>query len=399
MARSEKQFTCIICNKLFTTRNWKENQIPQYCSEECRYPKKIRICPICGKQEEVSATNKKVLKCCSIQCGNIWKNKNNNDIVKCDSCGVEFQKPNSQIKDKNYCSNKCRFSSYEDAWLTKTCITCGKEFETRRCVDSRYCSNDCNLRSEERKENNKRLYTGVSLLNRGYSQKQYNTFIQNTIDRNKKNIGLTYEEIYGEEQAKKIKEEMSKNRTGSNNSMSYESLMKRLEIDSYEEAREMMPTTGRFGELHPFYGKHHTVESKKQMIDTMKQRGMFGRSSNGLYNNIPFQGTWELKYIIDCIESNIPIKRYDLEPIEYIFEDKILHYFPDFIINEKTIIEIKGNLWDKKKIEAKKNAAEKLFKYCLITDVGQTQNPRTFLRLAKEKYGDKLVIKHHPYGE
>ena len=44
-----------------------------------------------------------------------------------------------------------------------------------------------------------------------------------------------------------------------------------------------------------------------------------------------------------CDDNHIPIKRYDLEPIEYLDEvGKSRKYFPDFIINDSTIIEIKG---------------------------------------------------------
>lgn len=329
----------------------------------------------------------------------------------CEVCGIEFE--SNSFPFPRSCKNKdCRHiiksetsrsGKQEDKWLTKVCPVCKKLFETRISRESTYCSNDCNLKSEERKENNKRLYTRVSLLDRGYSQKQYDTFIQNAIDRNKDNIGFIYEEIYGEEKAKKIKEEMSKNRTGSNNSMSYESLMERLEIDSYEEAKEMMPATGRIGELHPFYGKHHSIYSKKKMMNTFNNKGIIRWSniSTGNFNDVPFQGTWELKYIIDCFERNTSIKRYDLDPIYYEFDGEQHHYFPDFIINEDQIIEIKG--YDKfmEKTKYKMEIANKKFgeKYHIIYDVGQNQNPRTFLRLAKKKYGDKLVIKHNPYGE
>ena len=181
--------------------------------------------------------------------------------------------------------------------------------------------------------------------------------------------------------------------------MSYESLMERMDIDSVEEARELMPATGRFGKLHPFYGEHHRVESKKQMIETMETKGMFGRSVNGMFDGLAFQGTWELKYIIDCKENNVPIKRFDLEPIEYVFEGKVHHYFPDFIINEINVIEIKGMFWNKTQINKKKEAAEKIYKYSLITDVGQNQNPKTFIRLMKSKYDDRLILKNNPYKE
>lgn len=327
----------------------------------------------------------------------------------CEICGIEFE--SNSFPFPRSCKNKdCRhkikvmtngnIGKQEGKWSTKVCPVCGKEFETRISRENTYCSNDCNLRSEERKENNKRLYTGVSLLDRGYSQKQYDTFTQNTIDRNKENAGYIFEEIYGEEKSKEIKKKLSIRSSGNNNPMSYRNVMERFEVYDYDEAKELMPATGRFGKLHPFYGKHHSIYSKKKMMETFENSSNKSNVSIGYFNGIFFQGTWELKYIIDCYENNIPIKRYNLEPFLYYYEDKPHHYFPDFIINNTEIIEIKG--MDKnngRTISKNKQFSEKYDNYKIIYDVGQKQNPQTFLRLAKEKYDDKLVIKHNPYGE
>ncbi len=63
----------------------------------------------------------------------------------------------------------------------------------------------------------------------------------------------------------------------------------------------------------------------------------------GEYNNIGYDSALELSYILYCNDNNIEIKRYDLEPIKYIDEHgKTRLYFPDFIIEDKTIVEIKG---------------------------------------------------------
>jgi len=63
----------------------------------------------------------------------------------------------------------------------------------------------------------------------------------------------------------------------------------------------------------------------------------------GIYKNIIYDSALELSFILWCEENLIPIKRYDLEAISYIAEDnKNRVYIPDFIINNDTVVEIKG---------------------------------------------------------
>jgi len=318
------------------------------------YKKRERICEICGKTFLGIPTK----KCCSQECTSelMASHRRNEVLIKvCENCKTEYSVSTEKAKkEQKYCSKKC-------AWEASK---------------------------------------GVSLLDRGYSQEEYDKYIQRTIKRNKSLTGQTWEESFGEEVAAEMRKKATENFSGKKNNMSYESVMERFNLDTLEEACEMMPATGRFGELHPFYGKHHSVESKIQMVKTMEENGMFGKSSNGLFNHIAFQGTWELKYIIDCIENNISIKRYDLEPIYYEFKGEPHHYFPDFIINESEIIEIKGMFWNKEKIKCKKEAAKLIYNnYKMITDVGQRQNPKTFLKNMKNKYKEKLEIKYNPYEE
>jgi len=162
----------------------------------------------------------------------------------------------------------------------------------------------------------------------------------------------------------------------------------------------LMPATGRFGEKHPFYGKHHTIESKKKMMETFKKNGNTGFHNicSGYFDRIYWQGSWELKYIIDNIEKGNKIKRFDLNPIKYIYKEKIHHYFPDFIINNEKIIEIKGRDRGRKKTIIKIEEAKKQNKNLkILYDVGQKQNPKTFYRLTKEKYEDRLNIVYNVY--
>lgn len=67
-----------------------------------------------------------------------------------------------------------------------------------------------------------------------------------------------------------------------------------------------------------------------------------GYGKSGWYNGIHCDSSWELAYVLYCEMHNIKITRYKGE-LEYVSNDGNVHkYTPDFIINDETIIEIKG---------------------------------------------------------
>lgn len=61
----------------------------------------------------------------------------------------------------------------------------------------------------------------------------------------------------------------------------------------------------------------------------------------GNYKGIHCDSSWELAYLVYNIEHNIPIRRCNVKR-SYIYKDKVKSYFPDFIINDNQIVEIKG---------------------------------------------------------
>lgn len=64
----------------------------------------------------------------------------------------------------------------------------------------------------------------------------------------------------------------------------------------------------------------------------------------GYYSGIFYQSLCELAFILWCEDQNIEVKRYDKEHIEYLYEGVIRSYIPDFIIDSKTIVEVKSSL-------------------------------------------------------
>jgi len=109
----------------------------------------------------------------------------------------------------------------------------------------------------------------------------------------------------------------------------------------------------------------------------------------GLYNDIYYDSALELSFILWCEYNSMPIKRYDQDSIKYVDENTIeREYFPDFIINNTTIVEIKGKgIWYNRHFERNKLkmiAAKTKFnaKYCIYYD--WDEQTKLFYRKARK---------------
>lgn len=103
-----------------------------------------------------------------------------------------------------------------------------------------------------------------------------------------------------------------------------------------------------------------------------KRRGS-GRGKKGWYKGIFCDSTWELAFVIYCLDNDISIKR-NKEFRTYIYKGKEHKYYPDFIINDKDVYEIKGystDQWQAKKaqnpdvIVIGKKEISKYLDYCI----------------------------------
>lgn len=65
-----------------------------------------------------------------------------------------------------------------------------------------------------------------------------------------------------------------------------------------------------------------------------------GRGKKGWYKGFFCDSSWELAYIIYCLDHNIDIKRCT-EKRQYMWEGKQKNYIPDFVVDGR-IVEIKG---------------------------------------------------------
>ena len=137
------------------------------------------------------------------------------------------------------------------------------------------------------------------------------------------------------------------------------------------------------------------VFKNKAMINLNNHRkcnftnGIATGGLRGIYNNIYYDSALELSFILWCENNNISIRRYDKDSIRYMDEDDIeREYFPDFIINNTTIVEIKGKgIWYNRHFERNKLkmiAAKTILnaKYCVYYD--GDKHTKLFYRKARK---------------
>lgn len=105
----------------------------------------------------------------------------------------------------------------------------------------------------------------------------------------------------------------------------------------------------------------HTAETKERLSAIAKYRNLggyvkgSGRGKKGWYHGIFCDSSWELAYVIYCLENNIQIVR-NTDCLLYEYNGQTKKYIPDFIV-DGMYIEIKGYITEQwlAKLEYNKN--------------------------------------------
>ena len=93
-------------------------------------------------------------------------------------------------------------------------------------------------------------------------------------------------------------------------------------------------------------GTPHTEETKQRLSAVAKERKLggyvqgSGRGKKGWYKGFFCDSSWELAYVVYCLEHNIDIRR-NTERRQYAWNGVAKNYIPDFIVNG-VLTEIKG---------------------------------------------------------
>lgn len=116
---------------------------------------------------------------------------------------------------------------------------------------------------------------------------------------------------------------------------------------SVKKGRDTIREMYANGELKgTFTGRHHTKETKKLISQNTSKAYNYeadrksGRGKKGWYKGYFCDSTYELAYVIYCLDHNIPIER-NREYFLYEYQGKQHRYYPDFIV-DGVLVEIKG---------------------------------------------------------
>lgn len=63
--------------------------------------------------------------------------------IKCDTCGIEFEKYKSKLGKNNFCCRDCYLKFHSKGVPECTCEICGKKFKGNKYNANKFCSRDC----------------------------------------------------------------------------------------------------------------------------------------------------------------------------------------------------------------------------------------------------------------
>jgi len=102
------------------------------------------------------------------------------------------------------------------------------------------------------------------------------------------------------------------------------------------------------GRIPSFKGKKHTKEVKEKLSKNGGYKQGSSRGKRGWYKGYWCDSSWELAWIIYNLDHGIKFER-NKQGFEYEFEGKKHKFYPDFILEDGTYVEIKAVLDDKNK--------------------------------------------------
>jgi len=133
-------------------------------------------------------------------------------------------------------------------------------------------------------------------------------------------------------------------------------------------------------------GTPHSEETKIRLSKVATSRGFggyvrgSGRGKKGWFKGFFCDSSWELAYVIYCLDHNMQIQR-NTEKRQYVWEEKVRNYIPDFVV-DGVLTEIKGY-----------KTAQWLAKLAANQDVTvlYEQEMKPYLQYVVETYGKDYV--------
>jgi len=195
---------------------------------------------------------------------------------------------------------------------------CGQE-AIKQFKNGRWCCSESQNQCPTIREKNKRGLKNADISNR-FSLAKYNT------GRKPHNADKTFEEVYGEEKAKEIKEKIRKNTNYSG---------RQINDEIEHTRREKLSKIAKDRKLGGY------VKGSGRGKKTWYMSKIAGR--------VFLDSSYELAYVSWLDEQEKPWKR-NLIKFPYYWEGEVRYYIPDFyLIDEDIYVEIKGYETEKDK--------------------------------------------------
>lgn len=139
----------------------------------------------------------------------------------------------------------------------------------------------------------------------------------------------------------------------------------------------------------PNKGRANSVEKQKERIrkisETSKRNGISGgkrhgsgRGKKGWYKGYWCDSSWELAYVIYNLQHGIKFER-NKQGFEYEYNGRRHKFYPDFILEDETYVEIKGAMTEQNKV--------KISSFCDSLIVLDKYRIKPYLDYVKSKYG------------
>lgn len=275
---------------------------------------------------------------------------------KCEGCGINFNKSKSEVNRSktgiHYCTNICQVSSLkkkneikyiEKQAVYKSCPNLCKNCNKPICYDNKhnkFCCSSCSATFNQKDGGHKKWSFEEKLK------------LSNVI----KNGYLSG----------KIKPSNPK-----------KDKIKKLCIKCGNEFFELPYTSS----IRKFCSRTcSNVGANRSMNGGFREKG--GRGKQGWYKGVYCQSSWELAWVIYALDHDIKFKR-NTEGFEYKFETKKHKYYPDFIVGDKSYVEVKG--YNSKQWAAKHGQ----FKHNL--EIIDRKKIKPYLDYAIQKYGKDFI--------
>ena len=305
-----------------------------YCSKSCaaKQPKSEQ-----WKQKRKFCSSQRIMFPC-IDCGkNVSINPfHDRQRVRCSSCKIIHEDLSRQRKQDEFKN------------LGHTCEKCGKPL-IKKIGSGRFCSNSCSnshIRTDEQKQ---RISEGVRSSEKNHEEQQRRK-------QEKETSGFYHHKIC---------------------------------LVCHKDFKIVPSDTRRM-----FCSKECRLNGSafiKKAAGGLRTGA--GRGKQGWYKGYHCDSSWELAWVIYQLDHNVKFTRNN-KGFEYEFEEEKHKYYPDFILEDGTYVEIKG--WLDKKNQAKISQ----FKGSLIV-VGGRKGIKPYLEYVKTKHGVNYIelYEGNPYNE